>query len=125
MGGLALLAAGSGGGASSGSTTFSPTPTWSDIDDQGVGNNPPVTLSGIGGPVSISASNSGSGGLGYYLNDNFKPYTGAFTVNNGDTLSWQVQSGKHYYSGTITVTNATTSTTLSSFAYVLTAFSNA
>ncbi len=106
-------AAGSGGGGV--------VETWANIYGGTIGANKPVTFSGLTGTLSISATITGTGQLGVGKNHLYTfGYTGAFNVSNGDTLYWYVVSPGGACSGTITITDATHSTTMATFTYTLT-----
>jgi hypothetical protein len=113
-----MALAGAGPGSSTGGALTAP--MWTNIYgvDAGYTNN--QTLTGFTGTLSISAANSGSGVLVYVLNGASTSYTGAFTAHPGDVLAWGVVVGLTTMSGTITVTNATTSTTLQAITYTVT-----
>jgi hypothetical protein len=74
-------------------------------------------LTGFTGVISISAALSGGGTLYVTQNGALSPYTGAFPVRPNDAISWTIAVGKFSRTGTLTVTNATASTTLQTIAY--------
>jgi len=117
-----IVAATLGGGAagSSGGVVTPGATICAPIYGQDTAYDSPITITTITVPISVTASLTGAGAvLHYQLNGVMKTYAGAFTVNPGDYLSWGVSCGHAGASGTITVTNATTSTVLQSFAYLL------
>jgi hypothetical protein len=95
--------------------------SWANISGSDVGGNAALTFTDLTTPISIGATNSGPGTLGYTLNGGYQLFTKPFTVVNGDTLAWVVQyfaSGRA--SGTITVTNASDgNATLDTFTYLI------
>jgi hypothetical protein len=108
-------AAAAGGGFTPGSLS------WANISGSEVGGNAALTISGITAPITVGATITGSGQLGYSQNGGYEPFTEPFTVSDGDTLAWVVQyfaSGRA--SGTITVTNASDgNATLGTFTYLI------
>jgi hypothetical protein len=121
---LVLLdcASGGGGGGGGGGVTLTPA-AWTNIYNTGIGQNNAVTFSGFTGALSVTATNSGPGILGYAKNGAHfgTPYAGAFTMNASDTLAWVVNepSGGSSYSGTVVVTDATHSVVLATFTYTI------
>jgi hypothetical protein len=117
----AVLAAAGGASGVSGTVVPSPTPVWTSIYGFDSGATNVQTISGITSPISISAALSGGGTLFYTQNGAIKPYSGAFTVNAGDTLGWTVvfvTGGS--VSGNITVTNISNgSATLAAIPYAV------
>ena len=114
---LALVGRGGAGGG----TVVPDGLSWANISGSDIGGNAALTLSGFSAPISIGATNSGPGTLGYSLNGGYETFSGPFTVADGDTLAWEVQyfaSGRA--SGTITVTNASDgNATLDTFTYLI------
>jgi hypothetical protein len=101
-------------------TGYSGTPgliAWANINAVSGGSTNQVTLSGVTGAMSVSATNSGPSALYYTLGDVSQAYSGPFSWPEGQTLLWYVIGGG---SGTVTVTNASTDTELSAFTYVIT-----
>jgi hypothetical protein len=106
---MALIGAGEGGagGGGGGSAVPSPTPVWTNIYGQGAVSTNTPAISGLGQAISIEAALSGLGALSYIQNGTYYTYTGAITVNPGDTLGWAIV----YYApnsnaaGNLTVTN--------------------
>ncbi|HWE98691.1 MAG TPA: hypothetical protein VG248_02740 [Caulobacteraceae bacterium] len=115
-GSLAALVGSKGSGA--GYTGSPGAVTWANISGFNSGSNGVQTMSGITGSMSVTITNSGLGTVYYTLAGVTKPYAGAFAWANGQTLSWTiVNGGTSTEAGTITVTNATASTTLATFTY--------
>jgi len=119
MTGAVLMLAGAGAGAVGGITTPAAV-SWYDIYATIVGVTNVQTITAITVPISITASRTGTGLFSYVKNGTVYPYTGAFGVSPGDALAWQMSGSS--VSGVVTVTNATTSTTLATFNYTLTPF---
>jgi hypothetical protein len=113
----AVMALAAGGASGAGGVTTPGALAWSAIydTDSGTSNTQAFTL--LTSPISVTASLSGGGTLYYNLNGSYQAYTGAFIVHAGDTLSWTISVGHLPKSGNLTVTNATTSTTLATIAY--------
>ncbi len=113
---------GGGGGGGGGTIIPSPAPVWSNCYGDAAVSTNTVTIAAITGPISVSATNSGTAGLFYSLNGGFTPYTGAFTVSAGDVLGWTiVNTGLSRKTGTITVINVTNShSTMATFTYSVT-----
>jgi hypothetical protein len=105
-GAVMALAAGGASGAGGGAVP-SPTPVWTTITGTFIGSSNTQTISGISGPISLTASVTGGAPL-YYVQNGGGPvaYTGAFPVNPGDTLAWMIMAPG---SGTVTVTNVSDS----------------
>jgi hypothetical protein len=105
------------GGASIG---FSGAPTntfaWGNINAVSGGATGAVTLTGVTGAMSVSATNSGPGQLMYTLNSVNAPYAGPFAWPEGQTLIWSVIGAG---SGTVIVTNESAGGTLDTFTYVI------
>ena len=123
MTGAVMALAGSEGSAGGGGGVIpSPTPAWSAIYDTDIGSTNLQTISGIGGPISVSVTPSG-GGLPYYtLGSGLTPCTGAFTVRPGDALGLTVFAvlGGGTVTGTLTVRNLSDGgTTLAVIAYAV------
>jgi hypothetical protein len=116
MSGATLALLGSTSGAAGGTLA---TPVWTNIFGTDVGATNNQTLSGFSGTVSISAANSGGGTLSYILNGTTAVYSGAFSVAPGDVLAWSIAVGLSTKSGTITVTNVTTSATIQAISYTV------
>jgi hypothetical protein len=98
-------------------TGYSGTPGaigWGDINAVSGGSTNTVTLSGVTGSMSVSATMTGGATLYYTLNGVNAPYAGPFAWPEGQSLIWYVIGAG---AGTITVTNASAGTTLSSFTY--------
>jgi hypothetical protein len=121
MGGVLMLLEGGGGtsgggGGGGGGTTLDPL-HWTNITGSFAGATNTQTISGITNPVSLSVVITGGATLRYDLNGTYANYTGAFNVVATDTLSWLVVSVGSAHAGTITVTNATTSTVVATISY--------
>jgi hypothetical protein len=110
---MALLGAESGAGYAGTPGTVA----WANINAVSGGSTNQVTLSGVTGAMSVSATNSGPSTLYYTLGDVSQAYSGAFSWPEGQTLLWYVIGGG---SGTVTVTNASAGVELSAFTYVIT-----
>jgi hypothetical protein len=103
-------------GASVGYSGSPGTIAWGNINAVSGGATGSVTLTGITGAMSVSATNSGPSQLFYTLNGVNKAYAGPFSWPEGQALIWSVIGAG---SGTITVTNASAGGTLNSFTYVI------
>ena len=111
----------SGGGGGGG-----PAPnamTWSNIYGTAGGATSTLTVAGVvAGPATITMSRTGGLGIGvgYLLNGAFNNYTGGFTVTNGDTLGWVMQSAHTTtVSGTVTIKSAGGTVTVGTFTFLL------
>ena len=119
MTGMVLALATEGTAPGSGSTAPGAT-SWASIYGTDVAYDSPVTITGITVPISITASKSSTNGtILYQLNGNPYTYTGAFTVHPGDYLAWGISCAHIGTVGTLTVTNATTSTVLEAISYAV------
>lgn len=104
----------------SGGTTAPTGTDWRNVFGQSLASTQILTMAGFTATITITAAITGGAGLAYVKNGVARAYTGAFTVVAGDTLGWQVSNyGMTQQSGTVTVTNATVSTTMDTFNYVL------
>ena len=93
---------------------------WNDIYGEDSGATQTLAVTGISHPIQVAATSTGSGLLSYLLNGVFAPYAGAFTVAPNDMLAWAISiTGSADRSGIVTVTNASASTTISSFNYTV------
>jgi hypothetical protein len=92
---------------------------WTNIFGHSSGSTNQQTISGLSAPLSITAALTGGAVLYYTKNGVYSSYTGAFSISNGDVLSWAVIDAGGT-SGTVTVTNQVMSTTITTFNYVLT-----
>jgi hypothetical protein len=118
----AVLAGLAGGVAPGGGTITPAAVSWTNIYDTDIGSTNVQTLSGFTAPISVTATRTGMGKIYYSLNGGYALYTGAFTVNHGDTLAWTMTTlgvGTGNVSGVLTVTNATASTTLQAISYTV------
>jgi hypothetical protein len=114
---LALAGAGAAGGYSGSPGAIS----WSNLTGIGGSSTNSVTLSGVTGAMSVTASQTGLGYLYYTVGSGaLTRYAGAFLWPEGETLTWTMTAAGGSVSGTVSVTDATTSTSLGSFTYVLT-----
>ncbi|MBA3811525.1 MAG: hypothetical protein H0X27_07770 [Caulobacteraceae bacterium] len=108
-------------GAAAGGTTTPTAVNWRDLYAAVLGATQIITLSGFTATISIAAAITGAGGLKAIKNGVITLYSGPFPVVAGDTLGWLVSNySGSAQSGVVTVTNATTNTTMDTFAYVLT-----
>jgi len=117
----ALAAGGAAGTGGTGSTTVSPLPAWGQIYGSVFASSAGAAVSGVGAPISIATTNSGSGVLGYTLNGAWAPYGGPFTAHNGDSLAWTISAATSQ-AGNIVVTNVTAGQTLATIKYSVTGF---
>ena len=123
MTGVAMtLAAAGGSGGGSGGVAPSPSPAWSAIYDTDVGSTNLQTISGIGGSISLSVTQTGAGRLYYTLGSGLTLYTGAFTAHLGDSVGFTVFAviGGGTVTGTLTVRNLSDGgTALAAIAYAV------
>lgn len=95
---------------------------WSNITTASFpsGNNGPVTISGIGRPITIEVTFTAGLGLEYSTNNagSFSSITSGTTlvINNGDNLAFRMSSGTPFTTYTVTIKNVTgDNTTLDTF----------
>ena len=95
---------------------------WSNITTSSFpsGNNGPVTISGIGSPITIEVTFTAGLGLEYSTNNagSFNSITSGSTlvINNGDNLAFRMSSGSPFVTYTVTIKNVTgDNTTLDTF----------
>lgn len=92
---------------------------WPDVSGTTVGSTGYQTITGITSPISLKITWTGAGTLIYLINGSVSAITngGSLTVNNSDTLAFNVSSGTNV-TGTVTVTNSSDSNTvLDTFTY--------
>ena len=121
MSGALIATCGVGAPASAGSVAPGPL-AWMDLYGVDTASSQTLTVTGLTAPVTLGASHTGSGLLGYVLNGNPALYTGAFIVHPGDQLSWFLTIppvGPTSAAGMVTITNVSAGTTLDRFNYVL------
>src|SRR5205823_6129143 len=104
--GAMMALAGAAGVTGGTGVHVSPTPAWGTAYGVGAATTATQTILGIATAISVSASLTGPSDLYYFLNGVFAYYSGAFTVQAGDTLaSGVVPAGVTRESGTITLVN--------------------
>lgn len=123
MSGAVILSAGCAENASGGGVVIPGPLAWGNIYGDLIGHNNSQTLTLITTPISITATKSGGGTLGYSLNGGGATYAGAFNAAAGDTLAWSIRNlaGTLTASGTVSVANASDGgAALGSFSFVVT-----
>jgi hypothetical protein len=105
-----------GGGAPVASSGTPGTIAWGNINAVSGGSTGAVTLTGITGALTVSATNSGPSTLMYTLGSVSQTYAGPFAWPAGQSLIWSVIGAG---SGTITVTSENGGGTLDTFTYVI------
>ena len=114
----AILSAGGTTPIGAGGAVVPTSLAWNDIYGEDSGSTQSLVISGTTAPISVGASRTGGGILGYALNGAYLSYTETFTVNPNDSLQWIISIvGTVEKAGVVTVTNVTTSTVLDTFNY--------
>jgi hypothetical protein len=94
--------------------------SWTNIFGDVAGVTNTQTVSGITGTISVDATVSSYGALHIDKNGTICAFTGPFPVSNGDTLLWEITNATTAnVTGTITVKDATHSTTIDTFTYLV------
>ena len=120
MSGAILATFGPGGGVGGGAApviTPNPALLWSDVSGSLVAATQALSVLAITVPISITMTKTGGGTVYYNRNGGSTLYTGAVTVNAGDTLGWSIFGAG---AGTVTVRNQTNAgAVLATFTYVI------
>ena len=116
----ALLVMASGGQGIGAGAGGAPGPlAWSNPYGSTMASTQALTIAGVGGGAApVTASNTGGAMLSYVRNGVSTPYTGAFTVSDGDSLAWTLLNlTTSTRSGTVAVTSG--AVTVGTFSYVV------